>query len=152
MRSRGPIRETSRGPVGQSDRAFHPSFVSKFARAAGTQYNERAGRKEGLVIVNGDIFVWECRLSSSFLYLFFHSTFTPAPPALVLRREPSCTHRHHSRRLSLSDSLPREFPSASTIQRGRRRLHRVSSSFPCSVHACSATTLRAPSISFLISL
>lgn len=87
MRSRGPIRETSRGPVGQSGRAFHPSFVSKFARAAGTQYNERAGRKEGLVIVNGDIFVWECRLSSSFLYLFFHLSTLFHPP----RHQPRLT-------------------------------------------------------------
>lgn len=43
------------GPAGQSESgagdwsanqdAFHPSFVSKFARATGTQYNEARDRK-----------------------------------------------------------------------------------------------------------
>lgn len=47
VRSREPIRERSQGPVGQSGRAFHPSFVSKFARATGTQYNETRDGKRG---------------------------------------------------------------------------------------------------------
>jgi len=46
VRSHEPIRERSQRPVGQSGRAFHPSFVSKFARATETQYNEaRDGKR-----------------------------------------------------------------------------------------------------------
>lgn len=120
------------GPAGQSERRVAHRSANQTApstrllflnlRARRGHNITSAGRKEGLVIVNGDIFVWECRLSSS---LLLPPTSLASPPSSTSSSSPPLSQ--HPRppppsttrsplpvapsSSSLSDSLQPESPS-----------------------------------------